>query len=85
MQGTNFLAIIAATVAAFLFSSIWYISFGKARMKLLNNENASADMRRVPAAQKLFELWDLCHSRRRLAFQDYYRVRHTGPVALAAI
>ena len=26
-------------------------------MKLLNNENASADMRRVPAAQKLFELF----------------------------
>jgi hypothetical protein len=57
MQGINFLAIIAATVAAFLFSSIWYISFGKARMKLLNNENASADMRKVPAAQKLFELF----------------------------
>lgn len=57
MQGIDFLAIIAATVAAFLFSSIWYISFGKARMKLLKNENASADMRKVPAAQKLFELF----------------------------
>ena len=57
MQGINFLAIIAATVAAFLFSSIWYISFGKARMKLLKNENASADMRKVPATQKLFELF----------------------------
>jgi hypothetical protein len=26
-------------------------------MKLLNNEKASADMRKVPAAQKLFELF----------------------------
>jgi hypothetical protein len=35
MQDMNFGAIIGATMAAFLFSSIWYISFGKARMKLL--------------------------------------------------
>jgi len=57
MRGINILAIIVATVAAFLFSSIWYITFGKARMKLLKNENASADMRKVPASQKLFELF----------------------------
>lgn len=53
----NVLAIMAATVAAFLFSSLWYVSFGKARMKLLNNSNASADVRQVPLAQKLFELF----------------------------
>jgi hypothetical protein len=57
MQGMKVPAVIVATVAAFLFSSIWYISFGKARMKLLNNENASADVRKVPTAQKLFELF----------------------------
>jgi len=57
MRGINILAIIVATVAGFLFSSIWYITFGKARMKLLKNEDASADMRKVPASQKLFELF----------------------------
>jgi hypothetical protein len=55
MPGTSLPAILAATAAAFVFSSMWYIGFGKARLKLLHNENASADMRKVPAAQKLFE------------------------------
>lgn len=57
MQGVRLPAIIAATIAAFGFSSIWYIGFGKARLKLLNNENASGDVRKVPAAQKLFEVF----------------------------
>ena len=56
MQALNAPAIIAATIAAFLFSSIWYVSFGKARMRLLNNDRASADVRTVPTAQKLFEV-----------------------------
>jgi uncharacterized damage-inducible protein DinB len=56
MQALNAPAIIAATVAAFLFSSIWYVSFGNARMRLLNNDQASADVRTVPTAQKLFEV-----------------------------
>jgi hypothetical protein len=58
MQGMNPLAIIGTTVAAFVFSSVWYIVFGKARMKLLgNDENATADMRKVPTPQKLFEVF----------------------------
>jgi hypothetical protein len=57
MQSVGFPAIVTATVAAFAFSSIWYLSFGKARMKLLNNDDASADVRKVPTAQKLFELF----------------------------
>ena len=56
MQGMNPLAIIVTTVAAFVFSSVWYIVFGKARMKLLgNDQSATADMRKVPISQKLFE------------------------------
>jgi hypothetical protein len=57
MQSLSLPAIVTATVAAFAFSSIWYISFGKARMKLLNNDDASADVRKVPTAQKLFEVF----------------------------
>ena len=40
-----------------MFSSVWYIVFGKARMKLLgNDQGATADVRRVPTWKKLFEL-----------------------------
>jgi hypothetical protein len=56
MQGVSLPAIIAATAAAFVFSSIWYIAFGKARLKLLDNVNASGDVRKVLTAQKLFEV-----------------------------
>jgi hypothetical protein len=56
MLGTNYLAVVVATAAAFAFSAVWYTVFGKARMKLLgNDESATADMRKVPTAQKLFE------------------------------
>jgi hypothetical protein len=58
MHGTTLPAVIVTTIAAFLFSSVWYVVFGKARLKLLgNDENATADMRKVPASQKLFELF----------------------------
>src|SRR5713226_9968405 len=54
----NVLGILVATAAAFVFSSVWYTVFGKARMKLLgNDERATADMRKVPTAQKLFEVF----------------------------
>ena len=47
MQGMNPLAIIVTTLAAFVFSSVWYTVFGKARMKLLgNDQSATADMRK---------------------------------------
>ena len=58
MQGMNPLAIIVTTLAAFVFSSVWYTVFGKARMKLLgNDQSATADMRKVPTSQKLFEVF----------------------------
>jgi hypothetical protein len=57
MFGINFLAVVAATVAAFLFSSVWYVVFGKKRMELLGNDpGATADTRRVSAWKILGEL-----------------------------
>ena len=57
MQG-NVLAILVATAAAFVFSAVWYTMFGKARMKLLgNNETATAEVSKVPAAQIPFEVF----------------------------
>ncbi len=54
----NVLGILVATAAAFVFSALWYAVFGKARMKLLgNDERATADVRKVPAAQMLFEVF----------------------------
>jgi len=50
MLGINFLAVVVAAVAAFAASSVWYMVFGKERMKLLGNDPAAmADMRKVPA------------------------------------
>jgi len=54
----NFLAVIVTTAAAFVFSAAWYTVFGKARMKLLGNDaRATADVRKVPAAQIVFEVF----------------------------
>jgi hypothetical protein len=51
------LAVAVTTLAAFMFSSVWYIVFGKAWMKLLgNDQGATADVRRVPTWKKLLEL-----------------------------
>jgi len=56
MLGINYLAVVVATAAAFVFSSVWYIVFGKARMKLLGNDpEAKADMRKAPVGKMLFE------------------------------
>jgi len=57
MHELSYLAVVVATVAAFVFSSVWYIVFGKARKKLLGNSlNTDADVRRVRAGQILFEV-----------------------------
>jgi Protein of unknown function (DUF1761) len=49
MAGVNYWAILVAAVAAFAMSSIYYMVFGKARMRLLGNDpDAGADMRKVP-------------------------------------
>src|SRR5712691_12789379 len=58
MLGINYLAVVVATAAAFVFSSVWYTVFGKARMKLLgNDESVTADVRKVPTAQIFFEIF----------------------------
>ena len=42
MSGQNYLAIGGATVAAFVFSSAWYIGFGKLRAQLSSAAAAGA-------------------------------------------
>jgi hypothetical protein len=50
MSGINVYAVAAAAVAAFVASSLWYVLFGKQRMKLLGHDrSATADMRKVRA------------------------------------
>ena len=57
MLGINYWAVILTTLAAFAFSSVYYMVFGKARMKLLANEpGATADVRKVPVWKVLLEL-----------------------------
>jgi len=58
MAEPNYVAVFTATAAAFVFSSAWYTVFGKARTKLLGNDDrATADIRKVPATQVLFEIF----------------------------
>jgi hypothetical protein len=57
MLELNYWAVAAAAVAAFVASSVWYIVFGKERMKLLGDDRgAVADMRRVQPWKMLAEL-----------------------------
>ena len=57
MLGINYWAVMATTLAAFAFSSVYYMVFGKARMKLLANEpGATADVRKVPVWKVALEL-----------------------------
>jgi hypothetical protein len=56
MPEVNLLAVVVATIAAFVLSSIWYIVFGKARMENLGKgSSATADIRKTPAWKKLAE------------------------------
>jgi hypothetical protein len=58
MLGINYWAVIVTTLAAFAFSSVYYMVFGKARMKLLANEpGATADVRKVPVWKVMLELF----------------------------
>jgi len=58
MLQINYLAIVAATGTAFVFSALWYIVFGKLRMELLgNNGKATAAMGKASTLQKLFEVF----------------------------
>ena len=57
MLKINYWAVVVTTLAAFAFSSVYYMVFGKARMKLLANEpGATADVRKVPVWKVLLEL-----------------------------
>jgi hypothetical protein len=53
----NYLSVAVATVAAFAMSSVWYIVFGKQRMKLLaDTPGATADVRKVQPLKIFAEL-----------------------------
>jgi Protein of unknown function (DUF1761) len=57
MPGVNLLAVVVATIAAFVLSSIWYIIFGKAWTEHLGKvPGATADIRKTPAWKRLAEL-----------------------------
>jgi hypothetical protein len=56
MHTINYLAVVVAAVAAFIASSVWYILFGKARMKLIGDPSAGADVRSVRVMKILSEL-----------------------------
>ena len=57
MLEIHYLRVLVTAVAAFVMSSVWYTVFGKARMKLLDQDpRATADMRKVPAWKKAAEL-----------------------------
>ena len=54
----NYLAVVAATVAAIVASSLWYIVFGKARVELLGKEpGAAVDTRKPQPAKIAVELF----------------------------
>jgi hypothetical protein len=54
MSGINFLAVVVAAAAAFVFSSVWYIVFGEERIKQLRSgENVTV------AAEENVPLWKL--------------------------
>lgn len=54
----NYLALIAATVAAFVASSLWYVIFGKARVELLGKEpGATVDTRKPQPAKMAVEIF----------------------------
>jgi hypothetical protein len=56
MLEANVLSVAVAAVAAFAMSSVWYLIFGKERMKLLRNDpSAMADMRKVPPWKRAVE------------------------------
>ncbi|MGV9774970.1 DUF1761 domain-containing protein [Streptosporangium sp. NPDC003464] len=54
----NYLAIVAAAVASFVISSVWYAAFGKQRAELLGGADAGASAGgRPPAWKVLVELF----------------------------
>jgi hypothetical protein len=57
MLAINYLAVVVAAVAAFVASSVYYIVFGRQRLKLLGNDPAAqADMRRGQPWKMLTEV-----------------------------
>lgn len=57
MLGINYLAVVVAAVAAFVVSTVWYIVFGKAMMKLQGAKpDAMADMEKPQPWKILVEI-----------------------------
>ena len=54
MLWMNYLAVVVASVAAFVVSSVWYVMFGKAWMELRGIDPATAADMRTPAWTILF-------------------------------
>ena len=55
MPGINYLAVVGASVAAFVASSVWYILFNKERLKLRGIDPGAGADRKMPAANLLVE------------------------------
>jgi len=57
MAGINLLAVVVATVAVFVTSSVWYSLFGREMMTLRGvNQNDATDTAKIPAWQIPVEL-----------------------------
>jgi hypothetical protein len=76
MLGINYLAVVAAAVAAFVVSSVWYTIFGNAWMELRGTDPATAADTATPAWTVLFVVVQSLV----VAFMLAYFVVHLGVV-----
>jgi hypothetical protein len=76
MLGINYLAVVAAAVAAFVVSSVWYTIFGNAWMELRGKDPATAADMATPAWTVLFVVVQSLV----VAFMLAYFVVHLGVV-----
>ena len=76
MPGINLVAVVAAVLAAFVMSTVWYIVFAKQRLKL--SGAAAANMNRPQPLKMLGELIRTLL----LAFVLAYLAVHTGVAGL---
>jgi hypothetical protein len=78
MRNTNYLAVVAAAVAAFVASSAWYTVFGNATIELSDIDPAAAANMANPAWTALFVVAQSLV----VAFMLSYFVAHLGIVGL---
>ena len=74
MRRMNYLAVLAAAVAAFVVSSVWYTIFGNAWMELRGINPATAANMRMPAWTMLFVIVQSLV----VAFMLAYFIGHLG-------